>query len=554
MRIFFLKGFIPRSIRILAVIFLIAYKTAIPQSVPDSLNTLLATTRNAGTKVGLLLELAKQSEKVSLLQAIDYGNQALELVSVEKIDSLFPTVSSYLGSLYFYQGNYNQALEKFNAELNWHLTRNNFNSIVTTQINVGAVYHRIGDLNKARETYLNSLEYLQVNSERYGLDLYNRSLLALFNNLGNIENESANNQKSKYWYFKGLQLAENVNSIEQQGRICHNIGKLYLEEEQYDSAKVYLQRALIHRKSYGNISSEAITLMILSNLYYHTNKIDSALAFNQKAYKLAELSNSSDTRIQCYKTFVKIYKAKKDYKRAFEAQEKFVNLYDSIYSAQVKNEIFKLQYENDFNIQKYTLKIEQQAKENRYLAALVGLLVIIGAVVIVYFVLRSRYNRLKYSSKLVELNKAKLEAEVELRNKELTTNVLYMVQKNEILANVIERLIEAKKNLKSENQPIIQNILKDLSTLLNENVWSEFEIRFQNVHIEFYEKLQSKYPDLTTNERKLCAFLRLNMTTKEISAITNQSLNSIEMARHRLRKKLNIDNSQVNLTTFLMEL
>jgi DNA-binding CsgD family transcriptional regulator len=74
------------------------------------------------------------------------------------------------------------------------------------------------------------------------------------------------------------------------------------------------------------------------------------------------------------------------------------------------------------------------------------------------------------------------------------------------------------------------------------------------VHIEFYEKLQSKFPDLTTNERKLCAFLRLNMTTKEISAITNQSLNSIEMARHRLRKKLNIDNSQVNLTTFLMDL
>jgi tetratricopeptide (TPR) repeat protein len=520
----------------------------------DSLTTLLATTRDPGSKVNLLLKLAKESEKVSLLQAIEYANQALDVVTEAKIDSIFAVANSTLGSLYFYQGNYNQALEKFNAELNWHISRNNYDQIITTQINIGAVYHRVGNTSKARETYLNSLEYLKNNKERYSQDLYTRSLLTLYNNLGNIENEDGDNYKSKEWYFKGLQLAEHVNSIEQQGRISHNIGKMYLEEEQYDSARVYLQRAIIHRRSHGNISGEAITLMLLSNLYYHTLKIDSALTLNQKAYYLAELSNSADTKIQCYKTFVKIYKAMHDYKKAFEAQEKFVNLYDSIYSTQVKNEIFKLQYENDFNIQKYTLKIEQQAKEKKYLIVLASMILVIGAVGSIYFMLRSRYNRLKYKSKLLELNKVKLETEVELRNKELTTNVLYMVQKNEILAGVIERLIEAKMNLKPENQSIIQKVLLDLSSLLKDNVWSEFEIRFQNVHLEFYEKLLNRFPDLTTNERKLCAFLRLNMTTKEISAITNQSVNSIEMARYRLRKKLNMENSQVNLITFLMEM
>jgi DNA-binding CsgD family transcriptional regulator/lipopolysaccharide biosynthesis regulator YciM len=520
----------------------------------DSLSTLLATARDAGKKADLLLKLAKLSEKSSLAQAIDYANQALTVINEGKVDSLFASANSTLGSLYFYKGSYNQALEKFNTELNWHIARNNYNQIITTQINVGAVYHIVGDTDKARNTYLNSLEYLINNRAKYSIDLYNRSLLTLYNNLGNIENETGNNVKGKEWYFKGLQLAEQVNSIEQQGRISHNLGKLYLEEVKYDSAKVYLKRAIIHRRLHGNNAGEANTLMLLSNLYFFTNKIDSALVYNKKAYNLAELSNSSDIKIQCYKTFVKIYKANKDYKNAFEAQEKFVTLYDSIYSSQVKNEIFKLQYDNDLSIQKYKLKIEQQEKENKYLVVLASMILIIGVVGIIYFMLRSRYNRLKYTSNLLELNKVKLETEVELRNKELTTNVLYMVQKNEILANVIERLIEAKKNLKPENQPIIQNILQDLSSLLNDNVWSEFEIRFQNVHLEFYEKLQSKFPDLSTNERKLCAFLRLNMTTKEISAITNQNVNSIEMARHRLRKKLNIDNTQVNLTTFLMEL
>jgi len=88
---------------------------------------------------------------------------------------------------------------------------------------------------------------------------------------------------------------------------------------------------------------------------------------------------------------------------------------------------------------------------------------------------------------------------------------------------------------------------------VDNTVWGEFEVRFQQVHQDFYEKLREKYPDLTPNEIKICAFLKLNMTTKDISAITFQTVKSIQVARNRLRKKMGISRDE-NLVSTIQQL
>ncbi len=84
--------------------------------------------------------------------------------------------------------------------------------------------------------------------------------------------------------------------------------------------------------------------------------------------------------------------------------------------------------------------------------------------------------------------------------------------------------------------------------------WNEFEIRFKEVHEDFYQKLSSRYPELSPGDIRLCSFLKLNLSTKEISEITGQSISAIEKARYRLRKKLKINNKTDNLTTFMINL
>ena len=123
-----------------------------------------------------------------------------------------------------------------------------------------------------------------------------------------------------------------------------------------------------------------------------------------------------------------------------------------------------------------------------------------------------------------------------------------------MLNDVSERLLALKKKINPEHHNAIQKIIFDIQDGAREDMWEEFEIRFQQVHHDYYKKLMEYAPDLSPGELKICTFLKLNMSSKEISAITRQSIKSIEVARTRIRKKMNLTNQDVNLVSFLMEL
>ncbi|MEZ5084562.1 MAG: hypothetical protein R2750_14145 [Bacteroidales bacterium] len=151
------------------------------------------------------------------------------------------------------------------------------------------------------------------------------------------------------------------------------------------------------------------------------------------------------------------------------------------------------------------------------------------------------------------MEKEKLMGDLDYKNKELTNNVMYLLKKNEFILSISDKLKNSRYYFKPENRKLIDEIIHDVEQSTSQDVWKDFEVRFQEVHTDFYDKLAEKYPDLSPNELRLCAFLRLNMSTKEISAITFQSPKSITMARFRLRKKMDIG-SYENLISFLSQL
>jgi DNA-binding CsgD family transcriptional regulator len=162
-------------------------------------------------------------------------------------------------------------------------------------------------------------------------------------------------------------------------------------------------------------------------------------------------------------------------------------------------------------------------------------------------------QKLKLEHENLDLERLTLQESLEFKERELTANALFLVKNNELISKITEKLLQAKDTFKQENQKIIQDIIIELRSSQDKNLWEEFEAHFTRVHSEFYQKLQEQFPNLTANEKKLCAFLRLNMSTKDISAITYQSINSITVARSRLRKKLNIEGEDIHLVNFLME-
>jgi DNA-binding CsgD family transcriptional regulator len=97
----------------------------------------------------------------------------------------------------------------------------------------------------------------------------------------------------------------------------------------------------------------------------------------------------------------------------------------------------------------------------------------------------------------------------------------------------------------------VRKIIKKINShLLDKEDWLAFELHFRNSHSQFFENLREKHPNLSTNEIKLSAYLKLNLSSKEISSLMNVAITSIEQSRYRLRKKFNLS-KEINLSNYI---
>jgi PAS domain S-box-containing protein len=142
---------------------------------------------------------------------------------------------------------------------------------------------------------------------------------------------------------------------------------------------------------------------------------------------------------------------------------------------------------------------------------------------------------------------------MEVRRKELVSSSLHLIQLAELNNNLISELAKVNLHVTRKGSMMINQIINSYKISSRENVWNDFEVHFNRVYEKFYLRLQQRFPDLTPGERKLCALLRLNLSSKDIAAITFQNPNSIDVARYRLRKKLNLGLAE-NLVDFLSDI
>jgi DNA-binding CsgD family transcriptional regulator len=169
---------------------------------------------------------------------------------------------------------------------------------------------------------------------------------------------------------------------------------------------------------------------------------------------------------------------------------------------------------------------------------------------LLFFVKRSRRAdlqkfKIQLEAERLELEQKKLIARVSHQEKQLA-DLEYNLSKNAMLENLVAELQSLGQEERVASNSEVRSSETDKGTH-QAKIWDEFEIRFLKTHAGFFDNLLSAYPGLTVNERRLCAFLRLDMTTKEIAVITGQSIRAIEIARTRLRKKLNLTETEKSL-------
>ena len=157
---------------------------------------------------------------------------------------------------------------------------------------------------------------------------------------------------------------------------------------------------------------------------------------------------------------------------------------------------------------------------------------------------------------IMQLRNKSLESEMNHKNKELANTTLHLIHKNRTLTSIrndLNRLMKDSSSEKPEKQ-FVNNLIKKINKdLRNEKNWELFNDYFDEVHQDFIKRIKEKHGNLTPKELRLCAYLRMNISTKEIAPLMNISVRGVEISRYRLRTKMNLDRN-TNLTEYIMSI
>jgi len=153
------------------------------------------------------------------------------------------------------------------------------------------------------------------------------------------------------------------------------------------------------------------------------------------------------------------------------------------------------------------------------------------------------------------LRNEKLQDEISYKSQELANSTMLIIKKNEFLLD-LKRVLKTQKNQLESRFP--DKYYFDLVKKIDDNIasrddWKTFETNFERAHEEFIKKLKAGYPKLTPGDLRLCAYLRMNLSSKEIAPLLGISVRGLENHRYRLRKKMGLD-IDVNLSEFMMDI
>ncbi len=575
---------VPRS-HILVILFLVlAFGAHALDSSKDSLLLVLMKTDVPSERMPLLNMLAGIYIDEDPVQAENFASQAMLIAESIQDPKGRAEASFYLGILAQKNGRFEEAwayfrqaedlfladrddlwLARVGLALSVEFKRNlEYEKALTLLFKAMNTFEEKGELKELGKTYnaIGGNFYDQANYDR-ALEFYNKSLVIfeeldeelwkgrLYNNLGEIYRFRGEYNKAIDLYRKSHSIFFQFNDPNLMAINYTNQGNTFLEMNQLDSAERYLSLGRELSKLSNDPSRVPAINISLGKLERAKGNWQAALDHLLMGYQQSNRLVIYPTTLEAARLLSELYRERQDYEQAYNYFSKYRNIDDSLHQASNMSKITQLEMSLLYELENESRRVMVQRVNLKYFTIAFILISIILVVILLYGRQRIRISQNRILGEKLQIEKVQLTEEIDNKNRELTTNVMFLVKKNEMITYISEKLLGAKTEFKPSIRKAVDEILIDLRSNLDVNIWQTFEERFRDVHRDFYRNLDGQFPNLSENDRKLCAFIRLNMNTKEIAAITHQNPNSIEVARTRLRKKLNISNTEISLNNFL---
>lgn len=523
----------------------------------DSLANTLKTAKGDSSKAEIYLALATHTLAVDYKKSLENAQHAVLFAKKTTSHTLLMKGYKAVASVFFYMGVYDQAIAYFElCAKEAVLCKDEFERL-NSQMNLALIYSALGKYTKAISILERGQPMLEAAYKGAGKEMPIADRISIQLNLA--YNYDALQVFSKVYPLvdAGILMAkQHPDQLNVLAKLLQLKAKSLLSEKKSDQANLLLKEA----ESILAKLNDQPSLIMLKSLWGNSceiaRDIPNALRFYKEGYEGAVRVSSLSLKQHYAEELYKLYQGDGQSDSAF----KYLNLFNTYQkeanAAKAKEDLLRKELLDDFMKREAALLKEKDSQKNKFVY-LLGfgslLLFLFGGGLFIY---RQKYKqtslqrlKLKLEAEKFELEQQRLQAQVLHQEKQLA-DYEYRLSKNAILEGLVNGLQKP-----AVSEAFFDESMATKSEVLQAKregkVWEEFEIRFLKTHAGFYDRLLNVHPGLTTNERRLCSFLRLDMTTKEISVITGQSVRAVEIARTRLRKKLNMTQADLSLFDYL---
>lgn len=590
------------------LLFLLIFFTVHVESQTLHVNQLKTALENAGQgkeRVSILIQLGEKLGASDYSTAIYYLQEALGLSKQLNDQRGQADALLHLGIVYFYK---DEPLFSFSYFEKAKLIYENINcaeGLADEAFARGRLHNLISEPIQAIQAFQKAIEWEEATNDIWGISRG-------YHLLARVHLMQKNIDLAMHYARETMAIKKELNDSSGIANVYITIGNIFEEKSELDSALICYQASLDIRRKSGNIRRIANSLSAIGSINAKKGKFDQAIeAFNESAgiyEKLEEKTGFVTTQLKlsevycdrgefdqslkiardalvlceelgypnlisnCYKHMTKLFTKNQQYEEAFEHQKLFIAIDDSIFNVE-KARMFdelELKYQTEKKANDLVMLASKNKLQKKSLILLSLLLLTAAAfIALLYIFLRQKTKLLQHKNALLkhekvthekdnaifQKEKKQLSNALELKNKELTTKVLSMQKTNETLELLAGKLNNLSNHLNGKDKLVkeIHSVAGKLENLAQVSLWEEFDEVFKGVYNDFYDHLLEECPNLTPTEIKTAALLKMNLNTKDISAITFKSESGIKSARYRLRKKLNLS-SDDSLVAYLMKL
>lgn len=424
---------------------------------------------------------------------------------------------------------------------------------IPTFLNIGVLLAEMNQLDRSNAYFLKTIAACEKFDEPWGAAIAQSNMASNYVAVGRL-------QEALTMYLEALDYFEAEKYDFETGEQYAHLGELYMKLGQYEKSEYYLKRSIEMGKKTGEFAMQITAGRHLGMMYLQKGNPNAALDHLNVALQLAHESDNRPESTRLLRTIGDAHAQIGNYKEAYTFRSRHFEQYDSIFQKEKVERINALEVRFQTAQKEATLALQEEeintlnekAKVDKLTKGLYagGMFTFVAVSGLLFFGFRQRMKKNRMAR---EKQEAIYLQEIEHKKKELASQTLHLVQKNTFLEELqenLENLRNSPDKFKMEFRRIAMLLRKEKAS---DKDWETFKTYFAQVHNDFDQKLKTLAGGISEKEIRLAAFLRMNLTTKEIAATLNVLPDSVLKSKYRLKQKLGLDR-ETELSDFLASL